>query len=222
MLFVHSTTITYPWKNTPYMLRHTFSQLRKSHMLNATGLVVHLPKLIPKKIIPVLKIMVTKNREYKKKYQSKTRIILEMISQKPSNVSYETPEKINALISELKSHKITTGDVGICIDTAHIFVNKAVKIREYNDAKKYLNKIKYPSYIKLIHLNGNTRSGYSDNHTIPFLRNDLIWKGMDLKSSGLWSFIEFATSKQIPVVLEMETASSTKIKKLIRLLCSAS
>ena len=216
MLFVHSTTLTYPWKNTPYMLRHTLSQLEKSHILNAGGLVIHLPKLTPNKIIPVLKVLVDKNRSYKKKYCSKTRIILEMVSQKPSKLSYETPEKINALITELKFHKITTMDVGICIDTAHIFVNKAVKIRKYDDAKKYIKKIKFPAYIRLIHLNGNTRAGYSDKHTIPFLQNDLIWRGIDFKSSGLRLFIEFAKSRQIPVILEMETASSIKIKNLIK------
>jgi len=216
MLFVHSTTLTYPWKNTSYMLRHTLSQLEKSHILNASGFVVHLPKLAPKKIVPVLKVLVAKNHEYKKKYHSKTRIILEMISQKPSSVSYETPEKINALITELKFHKITTMDVGICIDTSHIFVNKEVKIRKYDDATKYLKKIKSPSYIRLIHLNGNTRSGYSDNHAIPFLQNDLIWKGIDLNSSGLRSFVEFAKSKQIPVILEMEQGNSIKIKNLIK------
>ena len=215
LLIVHSTLLTYPWKNTSYMLQHIFSQMEKSHILNAIGIVIHLPKLVPKDIIPILKIIISKNKVYKKKYHSKTICLLEMISQRPSNVSYETPEKINALITEIKINKITTKNIGICIDTAHIFVNKNVKIRKYEDAKKYLNKIKYPSFIKLIHLNGNSRSGYSDVHVIPFSQNDLIWKGIKFESSGLKAFIEFAKLKQIPVILELELCNSFKVKTLI-------
>lgn len=216
-IIVHSSSLTYPWKDTSYMWRHTFAQMKKSHMLSAYGIVIHLPKIEPKKIIPVLKILLNENRKYKKTYKTNTIIILEMISQKPSKYSYETPEKINALIAELKNHKITSRDIGICIDTAHIFVNHTeVDIRLYIDAKKYIKKIKYPTFIKLIHLNGNTRTGYSDSHTIPLSSDDQIWKKVPFKSSGALAFIEFAKKRHIPTILEMETQNPVKIKGFIR------
>ena len=35
--------------------------------------------------------------------------------------SYESPDKINRLIQLLKKNNISTDDVCICIDTAHIY-----------------------------------------------------------------------------------------------------
>ena len=125
-----------------------------------------------------------------------------MVSQHPSCYSYETPEKINRLINQLKRHKISPTAVGICIDTAHIFVNKtSVKIRDYHNAKKYLRKID-PQYIGLFHINGNTRSGYSDCHTLPFSKDDLIWKDITYAQSGLRAFVEYAKKDKIPIILE--------------------
>jgi len=214
-IMVHASSLTYPWKNTSTMDKHVFAQMEKSHILGAVGIVIHLPKLEPEGLMPKLLFLVKKNNEYKKKYRTKTIIILEMTSQKPSKHSYETPEKINNLIDTMKLHAITYRDVGICIDTAHIFVNKKVNIREYDPAKKYLNKIKNPGFIKLIHLNGNSRSGYSDCHEIPFTRNDLIWRNISLASSGLLAFIEFAESRRICIILEMETRGRNAIKKFV-------
>jgi len=215
-LIIHSSMLTYPWKDTSYQQTHINQQIKKAHILHAYGIVIHLPIMEPKNIMPVLKKIITENNQCKRQYKSKTIPILEMISQKPTKKSYETPEKINCLIATIKKYGWTARDIGICIDTAHIFVNHDdVHIRSYSDSLVYLKKIKYPTFIKLIHLNGNTLSSYKDCHTIPFLSNDLIWKGVPFKSSGVLAFIRFAKKRHIDVILEMETLDSLKIKSFI-------
>lgn len=214
-LFIHTTFKTYPWKNTSYMLSHSNSQIKIANKLQADGIIFHLPQLTATKIPHILKKLIVFNKEAG---VNNTRILLEMIAQRPSSYSYETPEKINKLIIQLKKHQISSDIVGICIDTAHIFVNKtSVKIRKYCDAKKYLNKLE-SQYIGLFHINGNTRSGFSDCHTLPFANDDLIWRGISYSKSGLRAFVEYAKKHNIPIILEIQfnKVLLSDLKKLLK------
>lgn len=198
-LFIHTSHLTYPWKDTSFHLKHADNQIRSANQLNADGIVFHLAKLSPIKLMPVIKKLIKMNHES----GNRTTILLEMVSQKPNTYSYETPEKINKLTNELTSKNISDKQVGICIDTSHIFVNPDVKIRNYADAKQYLSKLTNISYIKLFHINGNCLEGYRDCHTLPFNVDDLIWHGISYKQSGLRAFTEYAEKNNIPMILEI-------------------
>lgn len=211
-LYIHTSCLTYPWKDTSFMLNHSNSQIRMANQLHANGIVFHLPKLNPIQIIPALKKLITMNHIS----GNYTTIILEMTSQKPSSFSYALPEQINALTDEIKKNKISDKHVGICIDTSHIFVHPDVKIQEYTDAKQYLSKLINHNYIKLFHINGNSVSGFRDCHTIPFAKNDLIWGDVSYQESGLRAFVMYAHKYQISMVLEINTINfRNEIKDLI-------
>ncbi len=198
-LFIHTSHLTYPWKDTPFQLVHANNQIKSANQLRANGIVFHLAKLSPIKLIPVIKKLIKMNHES----GNGTTILLEMISQKPNAYSYETPEKINKLTTQLVKKNISDKQVGICIDTSHIFVNPDVKIQKYTDAKQYLAKLTNTCYIKLFHINGNCVEGYRDCHTLPFNDDDLIWHGISYKQSGLRAFVEYAEKNNIPMILEI-------------------
>ena len=62
---------------------------------------------------------------------------------------YSKPEQLNDLINIFINNKITHKEVGICIDTAHIYTGSA-KIYTYNEAKKYIQSIKNKKFFCFI------------------------------------------------------------------------
>jgi len=127
--------------------------------------------------------------------------------------SYESPDKILRLIGYLQHHKLESSDIGICIDTAHIHCG-GQKIITHDDASSYLHAFvtckveddaKYCTvnpYIAMIHLNGNQTYTAKDTHAVPFAKNDLIWHKVPYENSGCRTFVAFAASYDIPIIME--------------------
>lgn len=193
-IYVHSS---YPtgWKSPD----HVYEQLDICDKIGSSGLVIHLPKNTPEFVCPIVKQWL--------EHKSKTKILLEVRSIRPcENKSYETPEKIINLIEMLKEHKITHRDVGIVLDTAHIYVGYA-PIREYEEAKIYLNKFnEYKNWFPLLHFNGNEydanlRAG--DKHIVPMDDNDKIWNNIKYEQSGCHAFIEWFLNNNSDIILEI-------------------
>ncbi len=205
-LFVHTCNSLHAWNNTDRALARSKSEIIVANNVHAEGLVFHLPLLSPSKLMPVIKTLVSLNYES----GNGIKIILEMIMRRPNKYTYATPEEINLLIEQLIKANITSKQVGICIDTAHISVDPNVNIVGYSSARIYLANIVNAKYISLFHINGHCGVGYKDGHTLPFSSVDRIWKNTPYNQSGLKAFVSYAKKNNIPMVIEIKTSGQYK------------
>lgn len=203
-IYVHSSYPTNPW-NQKLDIQHTIDQFVSSDELGSKGVVLHIPKLDPVSVAKPIKTLV--DILTKRDLLKNQKVILEMKAVSQDDLmSYESPTKINRLIDALIAEGLTSDNIGICIDTAHIYAGKAV-IYTYEDGVKYCSDLQYPEWIYLLHLNGNVydaekRAG--DKHAIPFDREDKVWKGLNYNISGCKAFIEYAHKKRIDIILEVK------------------
>lgn len=204
-IYVHSSYPTNPWNGKDSVIKHTIDQFISSQELGSRGVVLHIPKIGPVEVAKPVKLLVDillKNNLLKNQ-----KVILEMKAVKQhATESYESPEKINRLIEALKEEGLTENNVGICIDTAHIYAGKA-EINTYEEGVEYFKALKYPEWICLIHLNGNAydaKERAGDKHALPFDHEDKIWKENTYKNSGCRAFIEFAKRVGIDFILEIK------------------
>lgn len=201
-LYVHSSYPTNPWNGKAVIFEHTIDQFRTAAIIGAIGVVLHIPKILPEAVAATTKLIVARL----KKERINVKVILEMKAVIPGVMSYESPEKIDALINELIRLDLTPQDTVICIDTAHIYAGKA-QIQSYSDAIAYLDDLKNPEWIGLIHLNGNeydAKKRAGDKHAVPFDSTDKIWKNMAYTDSGCKAFVEWAMEKRIDYILEIK------------------
>ena len=222
-LYVHSTYLTNPWGDVKKnrSLAHTIDQFRIARDIGARGVVLHIPKIDAKDVVAGMRSLVNALLINNIELNDNFRIILEMKAVKSHNTkSYESPDKINNLIDELKEAKLTTAEIGICIDTAHIYAGKA-KIKTYHDTKKYIKKLNN-DWIYLLHLNGNeydSKKRAGDKHAIPLSKEDKIWGNSTYKNSGCRAFLEYAQKLDIDVILEAKAHhTNEQIKKFLNVL----
>jgi endonuclease IV len=215
-LYIHSSYPTNPWNGKPEIFAHTMNQFTTAAQVGAIGVVLHIPKILPKEVAETTKAIVDRI----KALGINVKVILEMKAVKPGDKSYESPQKIDALIDELKALELEPTNVVICIDTAHIYAGKAC-IRTYDEGKTYLAALKYPEWIGLIHLNGNeydSKKRAGDKHAVPFDASDKIWKGLKYSESGCRAFIEWAKEKKIDCILEIKDHHTHgEVQKFIKL-----
>lgn len=219
-VYNHSSYPTNPWNGKPEIFNHTIDQFVASNLLGAKGVVLHIPKIIPEKVSKITKKIYDALIE--RKLLKNQKIILEMKAVKQDEFkSYESPEKINRLIELLIKDGMTSSNVGICIDTAHIYAGKA-NIQTYKNGINYLKKLKYPKWFCLLHLNGNEydaklRAG--DKHAIPLDGKDKIWKNISYNNSGCKAFIEYCKKNNIDIILEIKQHHTIKqVNKFIKLI----
>lgn len=212
--YIHSSYPTNPWNGKPAIINHTIDQFKSSKVIGSKGVVLHIPKIPPAEVSSTVKnLTILLKRDHLLENQ---KVILEMKAVKPhERTSYESPEKINRLIDFLKSDGLTPDDVSICIDTAHIYAGKA-DIYTYDQGKSYLNALRYPEWIGLIHLNGNVydaKKRAGDKHAVPFDHEDKIWKNKTYSKSGCRAFIEFANLRNIDYIVEIKDHHTIKDMK---------
>jgi endonuclease IV len=204
-VYVHSAYPTNPWKGDAESMDMTIEQFVSSHLINSKGVVLHIPKLNPDDVVKPIPELVVKLK--KAKIMEGQKVILEMKAVKTHpTMSYETPEKINRLVRKLESVGLKHTEVGICIDTAHIYAGKA-QITTYQEAENYCNLIEKPEWICLLHLNGNeydAKKRAGDKHAIPLNNYDMIWKSLSYKESGCKAFIQYAHKLNIDIILEVK------------------
>lgn len=204
-LYVHSPYSLVPWQSTPAQLGFFTSELKKCAKHNAVGYVLHLPCMRPEDIHSAVCTLT------KIAVKFKIKVLLEMPSLKPSEGSYETPEKLNALVSIISTceHKFY-----ICIDTAHLW-GMGQDIRTYDGARKWLSALDKPDRIGLIHLNGTSveLGGNRDVHQVPFSEQDIMWHGISYTDSGARAFIEFAEYYKIDCIMEINRGDVADLHK---------
>lgn len=210
-MYVHGPYSLVPWQSTPRQLGYFEKEIKKCVKYNIAGYVLHLPKLLPEEIAGA----VCKLTEIARKH-GKIRVLLEMPSLRPAEATYETPEKLNALINTISKCK---GEFDICVDTAHIW-GMGQDIRTYLGARAWLDRLEYPERVGLIHLNGTSieLGGNMDVHQIPFSKEDVMWSGQFYADSGARAFIEFAQERNIDIILEINRGKVEDLHAFYRMI----
>jgi endonuclease IV len=218
-LSVHSAYMTVGiWKITDQnkntdsskkALNNLEKQVKSCREINAWGLVVHITKQRPEQVSSVVKLI----KPIFKKY--KVKLLLEMVSSKADDKTYETPEKINYL-TELIGHKPVWW--GWCIDTAHLWGAGESAVQKYDSMKKWLKKLKHKNKVKMIHLNGSSSAKGSgkDKHEIAFSTDDIIWNKVSPEKSGLRAVIEFAKKRNITVICEINRGKEKDVRNSLK------
>jgi len=195
-------------------------QIKSCTKIGAWGLVLHITKHPPETVAKVMKFL----KFYAVKYDVK--IILEMVSSKADGNTYETPEKINNLTEMIESDSVNddnnddetnTADWWCwCVDTAHLH-GAGIDIKSKDSMKKWLAGIKHKQLIGMFHLNGSSAvlgSG-KDKHEIAFSKDDLIWKDVDVKKSGLYKVVKFCKKYECTIICEINRGKEKDSKDLL-------
>ena len=199
-------------KNSPSSkkkIREFIDQIKASKAVNADCLVVHIAKRYADEI------QYTMNNILKPIAKKEGVVIgLEMVASKADdNKTYESPEKLNNLITLLG---IDDDSYGIVVDTAHIHA-AGQSIRTYEEMNNWLKRLVFNKKIIMFHLNGcfSERGSGKDKHAIPFTPDDLIWRGIHPMESGLRAVVEFAYRKKIPLICEINRGTPAQVKEFI-------
>lgn len=185
------------------IIGHIKDQLECCALIGATGLVIHISRKPVAVICEAMEVILDMTKKIG------VPIWLEMISSKAHDeYTYETPEKLNRLVSALDH----LDSWGLCIDTAHIW-GSGTDISGRAHMEEWFNGLtaRARKKIRMFHLNGSASEFGSgkDKHEIAFCRDDLIYHShaKNPNASGVKSVIKFCTGKNIPVILEINRGS---------------
>lgn len=172
-------------------------QIKICKIIKAWCFVIHLPKKPISDIKNTMEFMLL----YAKKYNIK--IGLEMPSYKSGPLTYETPQKLNQLVSN-------TDYFGIVVDTAHLW-GAGIDVSGYNVMNQWLNNMN--KIICMFHLNGSfsDKGSGKDKHAIPFSSEDKIWHNVNPKQSGLYAVVEYSVKYKIPIICEINRGTNDEI-----------
>lgn len=128
-------------------------------------------------------------------------ILLEMVSSKSSDMTYETGPKLDALIELLG---VDETYYGITVDTAHLW-GAGVQIQTNEEMSKWLSGMRHSKKIKQWHLNGSSATSGSgkDKHEICFSSDDVIYHNIEPKKSGVNVIVKHAVENSIPIICEI-------------------
>jgi endonuclease IV len=197
-IWTHSSYLVSPWGSKPYNMPLCIKQLKQNVAVGGRGVIFHIPKAPAGSLVTNLKRLIDTK-------PAGSRVVLENKAVRPDVLAtYETPAKINSLIDTLIRGGIHRRDIWLCFDTAHLYCS-GVTLRTRADAEAWLGALKYPDRIAAFHLNGNSSTTFSDNHTIAFGPRDRIWGGrkpQPWKNSGAAAIHEFCVQRGADIILE--------------------
>jgi endonuclease IV len=214
-IYVHSTYFT-TWKN----VEHMQEQFTCAATLAAQGVVLHLVKIRPEEHIEVLNQLRISDVRNPDGTRRRCLAILEMQAFKsverdgsPVPWTYQTADEVNKLCEALEKAGWGPDRAIICLDTAHLDAGR-IPLRTAADAKKYIDALRYPDYIGLLHLNGNAYNCMErarDKHCVPHSSDDWIWHKsreagdqVSLEESGTRTLVDWFISRGRDVILEQD------------------
>ena len=192
-IYVHQTYCT-SWK--PEGLQHMQDQFDAAEEIQAQGVVLHLGKISPQAHMDVIKRLNLHDNI----------AILEMRALRPDRWSYQSPDEINELCEAARDAGFGPDKVGICLDTAHINAAR-IKLTTRANARAFIDQLRYPEYITLLHLNGNlydpnVRAG--DAHCTPLDPADHVFRGVEIADSGAAELVSWFIGRDRDVILEQD------------------
>lgn len=119
-----------------------------------------------------------------------------------NDARYASPEELNL------AFRATGPNIGICIDTAHIWGSGA-QISSRDEMSRWLRELD-PARPYAIHLNDSqlARGSHRDIHTT--LGDGQIWENM---ADGYTSAIEWAQERSVPIILERHNEGSVAAQR---------
>lgn len=199
-LVIHGAYIDNPWNKKPGSVHNIKIEMRIAHEIGACGVVIHLGPGATNE--DVLEYVLSSIDKLDDEIKSDTILWLEINSTKPSENSFETPEKLYALFerinhklnhrldSKLDSKSDSKPDskldskldgksnlkIGLVVDTAHLYAC-GVSLATYDDAKDWFDELRrlLPNVPIMIHLNdsGSKLGSGIDKHEL--LTTGNIW-----------------------------------------------
>jgi endonuclease IV len=161
-------------------MRHLRDQLIAGKQLGAKGISFHLPRHPIETVIEVMEILSDCKviNSIRNNEGTLPLFLFEMPASKPNDtLTYETSEKLNALVKALLKNKKITLSWGLNPDTCHEFAGGVNFGIEWDKWESNLSN-ETRNRIKLIHLNGAKGINFGtgkDGHIIPMSPTDAIW-----------------------------------------------
>lgn len=198
---VHNSYLVSLWNNDksrrPFARMNVQKQLTLCDEMGAKGFIIHLPNDTVDEIISELKEI------HPNKF--KTPIYLETKATKPTNISYEKPERLNELYMAIAADSELNGHIGHCIDTAHLW-SSGVSMTDKKDAIMWLTAMSraadgylVKNNMLMFHLNDAQNDFGSGKDVHEALTLGKIW-GAD--QSGLKVTIDFIKEHNLIAILE--------------------
>ena len=209
-ILVHNSYMVSLWNNDhsrrPFARLKIKEQLELCDIMNAAGFIIHLPDAEVQEIVDEMKHVTG----------FKTRIYLETKAQRPTAISYEKPERLNLLFTEM-------ANIGLCVDTAHLWAAGVSLTTEQSVAKYLVDLSKcanlWQKDMLCFHLNDATHGFGTGKDEHANLTQGQIW-GED--QSGLIKLVEFLQKCNIMTILERnKTTPEHDCKKIYEIIKGA-
>ncbi len=205
---IHGSYLDAIWTGKPGPIHYVRDELKTAARLGATGVVVHLARGAA---LPALK-SVTKNL----KLPRVTTLWLEINAVKSGPNSFETPEKILAMLAWARHAETEYVQIGLCIDTAHLW-SCGVDLGSYEYADHWLRGLGRLDHPVMFHLNDSASEfGTGADRHACLTRGNLYGRfASDHAAAGFVRVLEYAEDHDCMIILERGVDDALKDVDLI-------
>ena len=202
-VIAHSSYGGSPWE-TAAGSDYVRSEIAVCREAGIEGLVVHLPKLPLPAVLAALPRFVVAG----------VTVYLETPAIREADSMYESPAKLGALFRAIASDHACAGlagQIGLCVDTAHLWTNGVQAVRARESMARWLAGLAeagVPVDRMMFHLNDSERPCGVGPDTHAPLGLGRIWEKTDPADSGIAAVLEFARARGAPVILERKPKES--------------
>jgi deoxyribonuclease-4 len=193
-VLVHAAFVSNPWRGARGSLYNIGAELKHCAYIGARGYILHLGPDMQ----DTLELVLTFIRRHVDPASTLT-VFFEINSTHPSDNSFETPEKINAIFDKIYKHAEGI-KVGLCVDTAHLFAC-GVSLATKKAAREWLGRLR-PDLRVMFHLNDSSEPLGSGRDKHAGLCEGNIWGDYEVENSGIAAVMEFAAAHGCYVILE--------------------
>lgn len=206
-LVIHGAYVDAPWCKKLVGIHNIMTEMRIAYQIGATGVVVHLGAGAYDD--GVLEFVFTELEKLEPDVRAGTILWLEINSAKKSAGTYETPVKLIRLFERVR--KVTTLNVGLCIDTAHVFAC-GYALDSYEAAKQWFETLTRGINVPImIHLNDSSTPLGSGKDVHESLCYGEIWSAyhpetgvLPIAQSGLAYIVSWIRTNNIVAILERD------------------
>lgn len=194
-LYIHSAYVNNLWGEND-SAQHVNAELEIADAIGASGLVVHLGAAAQNHESLISKLSNIS--------AGQTPIYLEINAVKPSDLSFESTERINRLFSRLADLK--NRQFGLCVDTAHL-ASCGVLLSSWAAAEQWLDGLSIGGAPVMFHLNDSAAEPGMGVDRHQTLAKGVIWGEDD---SGLHCILAYASKHGATLILERNYEDLTK------------
>lgn len=204
-IVAHSAYINNPWGGGSVAIPNINKELMLCNVMGLEGLVVHLGKT-------------------SSDYNTMARILKDLKGKKlyfeihaaKQPFTFETTEKLNDLFRTINMCDTSIDNIGLCIDTAHLF-SSGTSLEKAHIAKKFIAEL--PNVDIMLHLNDSASALGSGIDKHAGLTHGHIWGTGDnskIEKSGLKVILDWADENNIITILERDEEYLNRDLNLIK------